>query len=162
MSCSGSSKSAGRAARSVEFSPGTASPDCRASHCLCSRARLAGLPERPLLAFLGVTVRPFAFLPRPIPAIPGIPGIPGFSTAQAATKPHKSTLDQADFLALMSAQLKNQDPTKPVDNSEYVAQMAQFSTVNGIATTNSAIAQSNATLAAIAAKLDALIAATKD
>jgi flagellar basal-body rod modification protein FlgD len=61
----------------------------------------------------------------------------------------------------MSAQLKNQDPTKPVDNSEYVAQMAQFSTVNGIAAMNGAIAQSNTTLAAITNRLDTLIAATK-
>jgi flagellar basal-body rod modification protein FlgD len=75
-------------------------------------------------------------------------------TAQPATvKPFKKTLDQSDFLALMSAQLKNQDPTKPIDNTEYVAQMAQFSTVNGIA-------QSNTTLNAIAAKLDTLIAAS--
>lgn len=80
-----------------------------------------------------------------------ISGLPSF--APAAPKAHKTTLDQADFLALMSAQLKNQDPTKPVDNSEYVAQMAQFSTVNGIA-------QSNTTLDAIAAKLDRLIAAS--
>ncbi len=70
-----------------------------------------------------------------------------------AVKPHKTTLDQNDFLALMTAQLKNQDPTKPVDNSEYVAQMAQFSTVSGIA-------QSNTTLGSISAKLDTLIAAT--
>ena len=77
-------------------------------------------------------------------------------TAQPpVVKPLKKTLDQSDFLALMSAQLKNQDPTKPVDNTEYVAQMAQFSTVNGIADTNKA-------LNAIAAKLDALIAAAKD
>ena len=81
--------------------------------------------------------------------------IAGVRTAQpAAVKPHKQTLDQSDFLALMSAQLKNQDPTKPVDNSEYVAQMAQFSTVSGIS-------QSNTTLGTIAAKLDTLIAATK-
>lgn len=74
-------------------------------------------------------------------------------TAQPTTvKPLKKTLDQSDFLALMSAQLKNQDPTKPVDNTEYVAQMAQFSTVNGIADTNKA-------LSLIAAKLDQLIAA---
>lgn len=85
-------------------------------------------------------------------AIAGIPS--SIPTAPAVTvKPHKTTLDQADFLALMSAQLKNQDPTKPVDNNEYVAQMAQFSTVSGIA-------QSNTTLDAIAAKLDALIAAS--
>ncbi len=74
------------------------------------------------------------------------------AAAPAAAKPHKTTLDQADFLALMTAQLKNQDPTKPVDNSEYVAQLAQFSTVSGIAETNGALAR-------IADKLDALIAA---
>lgn len=80
--------------------------------------------------------------------------IAGLPTAQATpVRPHKTTLDQSDFLALMSAQLKNQDPTKPVDNTEYVAQMAQFSTVSGIA-------ESNTTLAAIAAKLDRLIAAS--
>ncbi|GGE02226.1 hypothetical protein GCM10011529_05800 [Polymorphobacter glacialis] len=81
-----------------------------------------------------------------------ITGLPAAQTA--APKPYKTSLDQSDFLALMAAQLKNQDPTKPVDNSEYVAQMAQFSTVNGIA-------ESNNTLADIAAKLDQLIAASK-
>ncbi|KPF61723.1 hypothetical protein IP88_15565 [alpha proteobacterium AAP81b] len=79
----------------------------------------------------------------------------GIATAsQPGVKPHKSTLDQSDFLALMTAQLKNQDPTKPVDNSEYVAQLAQFSTVSGIT-------ESNKALAAIAAKLDDLIAAVR-
>ncbi len=80
-----------------------------------------------------------------------IAGLP--SATPAPIKKHKTTLDQTDFLALMTAQLKNQDPTKPVDNSEYVAQMAQFSTVSGLQ-------QSNTTLNAIAAKLDQLIAAT--
>jgi flagellar basal-body rod modification protein FlgD len=70
-----------------------------------------------------------------------------------AIKPPKKTLDQSDFLALMSAQLKNQDPTKPVDNTEYVAQMAQFSAVSGIAETNQA-------LAVVIERLDRLIAAT--
>ncbi|MBC7505121.1 MAG: flagellar biosynthesis protein FlgD [Sandarakinorhabdus sp.] len=69
----------------------------------------------------------------------------------AAVKAPKKTLDQSDFLALMSAQLKNQDPGKPVDNSEYVAQMAQFSTLSGIT-------ESNKSLAAIVERLDQLIA----
>ena len=34
---------------------------------------------------------------------------------------------QADFLKLMTAQMKNQDPFDPVDNTQMVAQMAQFS-----------------------------------
>ena len=33
-----------------------------------------------------------------------------------------------DFLTLMVAQLQHQDPTKPMDNTEFVAQLAQFST----------------------------------
>ncbi|MGB2330994.1 MAG: flagellar hook assembly protein FlgD [Pseudomonadales bacterium] len=44
----------------------------------------------------------------------------------------KSELGQEDFLALMVAQLENQDPTKPMDNNEFLSQMAQFSMVNGI------------------------------
>lgn len=77
-----------------------------------------------------------------------IPGIR--AAAPPAPAAPRQTLNQADFLALMTAQLKNQDPTKPVDNSEYVAQMAQFSTVSGIS-------ESNTKLADIAAKLDRLI-----
>lgn len=42
------------------------------------------------------------------------------------------TLTQNDFLKLMTSQLQNQDPLKPLDNSEFVSQMAQFSTVSGI------------------------------
>jgi flagellar basal-body rod modification protein FlgD len=60
-------------------------------------------------------------------------------------------LGQAEFLRLMVAQLKNQDPTKPVDNTEYVAQMAQFSTVAGIAETNSLLARIEARLSALEA-----------
>ncbi len=41
-------------------------------------------------------------------------------------------LDQADFLQLMTTQLKNQDPTKPLDGQQFMAQLAQFSTLNGI------------------------------
>ena len=47
--------------------------------------------------------------------------------ANTAAKGNKTTLGQEDFIALMTAQLKNQDPFKPVENTEMVAQMAQFS-----------------------------------
>lgn len=78
--------------------------------------------------------------------------VAGTRTATSAPKPYKTVLDQSDFLQLMTAQLKNQDPTEPVDNSQYVSQMAQFSQVSGVKETN-------ARLETIAAKLDALIAA---
>ena len=44
----------------------------------------------------------------------------------------KDQLGQADFLKLMTTQLQNQDPFAPVDNADFIAQMAQFSTVTGI------------------------------
>ncbi|MFT6389078.1 MAG: flagellar basal-body rod modification protein FlgD [Cellvibrionaceae bacterium] len=41
-------------------------------------------------------------------------------------------LGQSAFLQLMITQLENQDPLSPQDNSEFVAQLAQFSSVEGI------------------------------
>lgn len=70
------------------------------------------------------------------------------ATATAATAAGSSTLGQADFLKLMTAQLNNQDPFNPVDNTQMVAQMAQFSSVAGIS-------QMNTTLTSIADKLNA-------
>ncbi len=40
-----------------------------------------------------------------------------------------SSLDQMDFLKLMTEQMKNQDFTNPTDNTEFIAQMAQFNTL---------------------------------
>jgi flagellar basal-body rod modification protein FlgD len=53
------------------------------------------------------------------------------STA-APDKKANDQLDQADFLRLMTTQLKNQDPTKPLDGQQFMAQLAQFSSLNGI------------------------------
>jgi|TARA_B110000495_G_C22865000_1_gene504368 flagellar basal-body rod modification protein FlgD len=49
-----------------------------------------------------------------------------------APKDTKNQLGQEDFLKLMTTQLQNQDPFAPVDNADFIAQMAQFSTVTGI------------------------------
>jgi len=40
--------------------------------------------------------------------------------------------DQADFMTLLIAQMKNQDPTNPMDNNQMAAQMAQLNMVSGI------------------------------
>ena len=55
-----------------------------------------------------------------------------------ATKPAGS-MDQNDFLRLMTTQLTTQDPFNPVDNTQMVAQMAQFSQVAGIAEMNKSL-----------------------
>jgi flagellar basal-body rod modification protein FlgD len=50
----------------------------------------------------------------------------------------KDALDQQDFLELMTVQMKNQNPLKPLENTEFFAQIAQFSTVSGISKLQSA------------------------
>ena len=52
----------------------------------------------------------------------------------------RSELGQDDFLTLMITQFKNQDPFEPMDNGEFLGQLAQFSTVSGIDSLNSAFA----------------------
>jgi flagellar basal-body rod modification protein FlgD len=52
-------------------------------------------------------------------------------------------LKQEDFFALLSQQLSMQDPFKPVDNDQMIAQMASFSTVDGISNLNDEILNLN-------------------
>jgi len=53
------------------------------------------------------------------------------SNNAAATKPNDE-LDQSDFIELLVAQVKNQDPTKPMDPSQFMNQLTQSSMVNGL------------------------------
>jgi len=48
----------------------------------------------------------------------------------------RTELGQDDFLKLMITQFQNQDPFKPMENGEFLGQLAQFSTVNGIESLN--------------------------
>lgn len=62
------------------------------------------------------------------------------ATAGASTSALSGTnLGQQDFLKLMLAQLQNQDPLQPMENGEFLAQLAQFSTVGGIEQVNSTL-----------------------
>ena len=54
------------------------------------------------------------------------------STGASTATAKKTSLDQTDFLKLMTTQMSNQDPFQPQDNTQMIAQMAQFSTVTGI------------------------------
>ena len=53
----------------------------------------------------------------------------GLSSSQSSKQ---QTLGQQDFLKLMTVQIQNQDPLKPMENTEFFSQIAQFSTVSGI------------------------------
>ncbi len=41
-------------------------------------------------------------------------------------KENKQTLNQDDFLRLLTVQLQNQDPLKPMEEADFMGQMAQF------------------------------------
>lgn len=69
----------------------------------------------------------------------------GAGTSPTRTAQSRSTLDYNAFLQLLIAQMKNQDPTQPIQSTEYMAQLAAFSNVEQAVQTN--------------AKLDSLMAA---
>ena len=50
----------------------------------------------------------------------------------SSAKKDGSTLDKQAFLQLLVAQMKYQDPLEPTDNTEYVAQLAQFSSLEAM------------------------------
>jgi flagellar basal-body rod modification protein FlgD len=68
------------------------------------------------------------------------------STPPASAKSSVGSLDYNAFLKLLIAQLKNQDPSQPMDSTAFVAQLATFSQVEQSITANS--------------KLDSLLAAS--
>lgn len=49
--------------------------------------------------------------------------------SSAATQSTGDTVDYQSFLKLLVAQMKNQDPTSPMESTDYVAQLATFSNV---------------------------------
>ena len=55
-------------------------------------------------------------------------------------------LGQSDFLTLMITQFKNQDPFKPMENTELATQISQFATVSGIDDLNSSFRTLSSTL----------------
>jgi len=57
-----------------------------------------------------------------------------------------ATLGGTNFLTLMLAQLKNQDPTSPVDSNQFLNQLASLSTVQGITQLNTSFGSLSSSL----------------
>lgn len=51
----------------------------------------------------------------------------GISPTSDANVPRNASIGQEDFMRILLTQLRFQDPLKPVDNQQFVAQLAQFS-----------------------------------
>lgn len=70
------------------------------------------------------------------------------ATSSTSANGTSSSADlQSSFLTLLVAQLKNQDPTNPLQNNELTSQLAQINTVSGIE-------KLNTTLGAISGQID--------
>lgn len=61
--------------------------------------------------------------------INGIYGADQLAAAQAAESAATDDLDKDAFLKLLTTQLQHQDPLNPMENAEFVAQLAQFSSL---------------------------------
>jgi flagellar basal-body rod modification protein FlgD len=68
--------------------------------------------------------------------IPGLSGGPD-QAPTTADRMGSSVLGKDDFLKLLMAQMGNQDPTAPTDNGAFVAQLAQFASLEAAQGTNS-------------------------
>lgn len=62
------------------------------------------------------------------------------TTNTKSSKP-QSQVDKDLFLQILTTQLRNQDPTQPMEDREMIAQMAQFSTLEQISNLNQAFNQ---------------------
>ncbi len=52
------------------------------------------------------------------------------NTPVVATVEKKKVLDQNDFLKLLAVQFQSQDPMKPMEDTAFIAQMAQFTALD--------------------------------
>ncbi|MGC2200785.1 MAG: FlgD immunoglobulin-like domain containing protein [Stellaceae bacterium] len=58
--------------------------------------------------------------------------LPSGNPAPSSPTGPNQTLTEDDFLRLLTAQLQHQDPLNPLSGAEFAAELAQFSTANGI------------------------------
>ncbi|MEP6767010.1 MAG: flagellar hook capping FlgD N-terminal domain-containing protein, partial [Gemmatimonadaceae bacterium] len=90
------------------------------------------------------------------PTGPAAPSAPRTST------PLTDAMGKDDFMKLLVAQLKNQDPLNPMDGKDMAAQLAQFSSVEQLMTINKSITAQADTQTKVVDALDALQKAQVD
>jgi flagellar basal-body rod modification protein FlgD len=81
----------------------------------------------------------------------GTGGTGGTGSTGSTAAASSTSLGGTDFLTLMLAQLKNQDPTSPVDSNTFLSQLAQLTEVQGITSLNTTLSSSLASSQAMQA-----------
>jgi len=79
----------------------------------------------------------------------GVESVAGYNnvsnnTTSTEVRNPKSTLDQDDFIKLLLTQLQNQDPLSPMEDTDFIAQMAQFTSLQEMSALNSSFDFSSA------------------
>ncbi len=72
--------------------------------------------------------------------------VDAFNSALNGTKKAQQSMDKDDFMKILIVQLQNQDPTKPMEDKEFIAQMAQFSSLEQMTNMSTQFTELSATL----------------
>lgn len=79
------------------------------------------------------------------------------SSSSTTSYEDSQTLDKDAFLNLMLVQLQNQDPLSPMDNSQMIAQMSDFSMVEQMTNMASSMEDSNSLVSLLSVQLDDIL-----
>jgi flagellar basal-body rod modification protein FlgD len=90
------------------------------------------------------------------------------STNNPATTPETTTkspiaggtLGENAFMQLLVTQLQHQDPTQPQDSSEFVAQLAQFTSLEKLTSIDTSLATIKQAIAVLSGSIEAVAGAT--
>lgn len=89
-----------------------------------------------------------------------ITGYTSAKNAAASTTTSKNTLGKDDFMKLLIAQLKNQDPSNPSDSTQFASQLAQYSSLEQMQNINTNLTSSLDANYALAQSINNTMAAT--
>jgi flagellar basal-body rod modification protein FlgD len=68
-----------------------------------------------------------------------VSGTSSTSSTDSSTTTHKTTLDQEDFMTILLAQLKYEDPNEPMDDKEMASQVVQYSNLEALNNINEGV-----------------------